>query len=131
MKSREKELQDRILNGESTQGFEDTEIRAYRQVFSSLSMEKEMTLSPGFADKVAGIVEAKQQSAHSHDMLWLVLSITGLTGFSIFTILYTDVRIDLGFLSSVSRYWIFMVACPVLYFLIQWIDLKLIHSRLE
>ena len=131
MKTPDEELQDRILNGENTGGYPETEVKAYKMIYRALPAEKGYELPAGFADKLSNRLETSAKEEPSKDLFWLAASIAGLIGVLVLTFFVTKFKPDLGFISGFSRYWGIAALGAVLIFVIQFVDLKLIRLKLR
>jgi hypothetical protein len=126
----DEELQDKILKGGSTEGYDESEVNAYKMLFNALPKERNFDLPADFADKITEQIII-QKAGPSKDLLWFLGSIAGLFVALISTFFITRYNPDLSFLKSVSPYWGIIALGTVLIFLIQFFDLKFIRLKVR
>ena len=131
MKTPDENLQDRILNGEGTGDYPESEVNAYKMIFRALPREKGFEMPADFAEKLSGRLITTGKKRSSQDMLWLAASIAGLVIVLVATFFITSFRPDLSFLGGFSRYWGIMATGAILILFIQFSDLKLIRLKLR
>lgn len=131
MKTPDENLQDRILNGDSTGDYPESEVNAYKMIFRALPREKGIELPADFAEKLSGRLIASGKEKPSRDMWWLAASIAGLVAVMAVTFFITRFRPDLSFLGGFSSYWGIMATGAILIIFIQFSDLKLIRLKLR
>jgi hypothetical protein len=127
MKITDDELSKIIRQDGLTEDTPQEDLTAYRHILRALSKEPDYPLSGDFAEKVVKRATSLKRPAASGEMLWLILGLLGLVTLFIGSLIMLRVKIEFGFLSNLSHYWIFIAMGVLLFMLIQFLDHKYIR----
>jgi hypothetical protein len=125
----EEELQKKIERGEVAPG-EDLDVKAYQEIFRVLKKEPGYQLSPRFAENVVSRIDERHNRSLSKDYFWFF---TGLFFFlltSIITLVFTNFRLDFGFLNVMSEYKSLAIFGAAFIVFINWLDKRVVKRRL-
>ena len=122
----EEELQKNIEKGEVPTG-EDLDVRAYQEVFRALKKDPGYQLSSGFAERVVSKLNERQNRFLSSDYFWFLSGLLFVLITSIITLMFTNFRLDLGFLSVMSDYTGLVVFGAIFIVFLNWLDKRLIR----
>ena len=125
----EEELQKKIESGELT-GNEDLDVKAYQEVFRVLKIEPDYKLSARFAESVVLRINERDNKSLSKDYFWFF---TGLFFFLLtsgITLVFTNFRLDFGFLNGMSEYKSLAIFGAAFIVFINWLDKRVVKERL-
>jgi hypothetical protein len=98
----EEEIQKRVEEGRMGGTADEM---AYKQVFSALKQEPEISISPMFANRVVSKLKVeKSGNTYGLEFLLVITGIIVFTGGGIYTILATGFKPEFGFLRAISDY---------------------------
>lgn len=125
----EEELQKKIETGEVPPE-EDFDAKAYQEIFRVLKQEPGYHLSARFAEKVISKVNEKQNRALSKDYFWFFTGVFFFLLTSVITLMFVNLRLDLGFLKVMSDYKGLAAFGAAFIILINWLDKRLVRAKL-
>lgn len=120
------ELQRAFEKGADIPG-EDLNVRAYREIFSSLSKQPDVAVPMSFADRVMRKVIEKKKQSDSRDFIWFGVGIFFLLICFVVAIAMSGATFNLGFLRDMSGYaglFVFGVAMIIVF---NWADKRFIR----
>ena len=124
----DEELQKRIDENQSVNS-NDLDVRAYQHVFNALSSTPDETLPGNFADKIIGVIQAKQKKESSRDAWLFGLGMFFLVIAFIVAVVYTGFKMELGFLKSMSTWLGLFVFGVGFVIVLNLLERKLIHRQ--
>jgi hypothetical protein len=123
----DEELQQQIEQGATPNEGIDT--HAYQKVFTTLKREPAYSLPFNFADRVVGLVDAKEKSAQTwRDNLWLGLGLLSFLFASVVAIVLTGFRFSVGAFQFLSSYPGLIIFGLAFILLLNWMDKKIIRN---
>lgn len=124
----EEELQKRIEEGQMPKG-DESDVRAYGEIFRVLKKEPGFELPSNFADRVVGRVMEKRTRDLSKEYFWFGAGIVFLAVSFLATVYFTGFSPDLGFLKSMADYKGLVIFGALFIVLLNWLDKRLVRGR--
>jgi hypothetical protein len=127
MSEAEKKLQEKVEAGIS--GFGSDDEKVYQQIFSVLEKEPMYTLPASFAEGVVHKIQRERARATKREYFWLCAGIVMLVIAMVVAIIFSDFKINAGFLSGVSAYKGLFVFGAIFILILNWLDRKFIRAK--
>ena len=125
----EEELQKKIERGELAPG-EDLDVKAYQEVFRVLKKEPDYKLSARFAENVVSKISERHNRSLSKDYFWFFSGLFFFLLASAITLMFTNFRLDFGFLNGMSEYKSLAIFGAAFIVFINWLDKRVVKERL-